>query len=33
MTESIIHLKDDNYYIEDVRLDQLCQSFGTPSYI
>ena len=33
MTERIIHLKDDNYYIEDVRLDKLCQSFGTPSYI
>ena len=33
MAERIIHLKDDNYYIEDVRLDNLCQSFGTPSYI
>ena len=33
MTESIIHLKDNNYYIEDVPLDKLCQSFGTPSYI
>lgn len=33
MTESIIHLKDNKNYIEDVELDEICQSFGTPSYV
>ena len=33
MTESIIHLKDDKNYIEEVELGKLCQSFGTPSYV
>ena len=33
MTESIIHLKDNKNYIEEVELDEICQSFGTPSYV
>tara|TARA_B100000035_G_scaffold134321_1_gene114302 strand:+ start:54423 stop:55676 length:1254 start_codon:yes stop_codon:yes gene_type:complete len=33
MTESMIHLKDDKYYIEDVQLDKLCKTFDTPSYV
>ena len=33
MAEKIIHFKDDNYYVEDVQLKKLCQSFGTPSYV
>ena len=33
MTESIIHSINDKFHIENVALENICESFGTPSYV
>ena len=33
MSQSILHFKNEKFHVENVPLETICESFGTPSYV